>query len=235
MSINLNQFTEIVRSRRSTRHFQPKIVPAELLHEILEAARWSPSAFNLQPTHFIVVTDKDLKEKLYPACMNQRQVLEAGAVVVFTGDRHVVEHNFERILRQDRDARANSAEYEQLLRKNVPLSFDRGFLGFGWLWKALAETIVGRFIPIPKLQAVHRDYWLAKQVSIAAQTFMLAAEIAGLATCPMEGFSERAVQEALNIPADQAVILVIPVGYADNSKQTKTRLSLSDVVHQNGW
>lgn len=235
MNITLNQFTEIVRSRRSTRHFLPKAVSAELLNELLEAARWSPSAFNLQPTHFIVVTDKDLKEKLYPACMNQRQVLEAGAVVVFTGDRHVVEHNFERILRQDREARANSAEYERLLRKNVPLSFSRGVLGFGWLWKALAETIVGRFVPIPKLQAVHRDYWLAKQVSIAAQTFMLAAEVAGLATCPMEGFSERAVQEALNIPADQAVILVIPVGYADNSKQTKTRLSLSDVVHQNGW
>jgi nitroreductase len=235
MNINLSQFTEIVRSRRSTRHFQPKVVPAELLQQLIEAAHWSPSAFNLQPTHFIVITDKDLKEKLYPACMNQRQVLEAGAVVVFTGDRHVVEHNFERILQQDRDARANSAEYEQLLRKNVPLSFDRGFLGFGWLWKALAETIVGRFVPIPKLQAVHRDYWLAKQVSIAAQTFMLAAEVAGLATCPMEGFSERAVQRALNIPSDQAVILVIPVGYADNSKQTKTRLSLSDVVHQNGW
>jgi putative NAD(P)H nitroreductase len=235
MNINLNQFTEIVRSRRSTRHFLSKAVPTELLHELLETTRWSPSAFNLQPTHFVVVTDQSIKEKLYPACMNQRQVLEAGAVVVFTGDRHVVEHNFERVLQQDHDAHANSEEYEQLLRKNVPLSFNRGFLGLGWLWKAMAEIIVGRFIPIPKLQAVHRDYWLAKQVAIAAQTFMLAAEIAGLATCPMEGFSERAVQEALNIPSDQAVILVIPVGYADNSKQTKTRLSLSDVVHQNGW
>jgi nitroreductase len=51
----------------------------------------------------------------------------------------------------------------------------------------------------------------------------------------MEGFSERAVQEALNIPSDQAVILVVPVGYADNSAQTKTRLSLDEIVHQNSW
>jgi nitroreductase len=42
------------------------------------------------------------------------------------------------------------------------------------------------------------------------------------------------ITPVLNIPSDQAVILVIPVGYADNSKQTKTRLSLSEVVHQNG-
>lgn len=235
MSFNLKQFIEIVRSRRSTRHFRPDPVAPELLRELLEAARWSPSAFNLQPTHFVVVTDQKLKEKLYPACMKQSQILEAGATVVFTGDRLVVEHNFERVLQLDREAGANNLKYEQLLRKNVPLSFDRGFLGFGWLWKFLAETIAGRFVPIPKLQAVHRDYWLAKQAAIAADTFMLAAHVAGLATCPMEGFSERAVQKALNIPPHQAVILVVPVGYADNSAQRKTRLSLDELVHQNSW
>ena len=235
MNINLNQFIKIVRSRRSTRHFQATPVAPELLQELLEAAHWSPSAFNLQPTHFYVVTNQALKEKLFPACMKQQQVLEAGATVVFTGDRNVVENNFDRVLRQDREAKANSAEYENLLRKNVPLSFDRGFLGLGFLWKFLAETIVGRFVPIPKLQAVHRDYWLAKQVSIAAQTFMLAAHVAGLATCPMEGFSERAVRAALDIPPNHAVILVVPVGYADNSVATKTRLSLAEIVQQNQW
>lgn len=235
MKYNLNEFIEIVRSRRSTRHFDEKPVAPELLEKLLEAARWSPSAFNLQPTNFVVVTDQKLKEKLYPACMRQSQILEAGAVVVFTGDRKVVEHHFEKILQQDRQARANSAEYENLLRKNVPLSFNRGFLGIEFLLKFLIEKIGGIFTPIPKLQAVDLDYWLAKQVSIAAQTFLLAAEIAGLATCPMEGFSERAVQKALKIPKDQAVILIVPVGYADNSAQTKTRLPLSELIHQNCW
>lgn len=235
MNIGLNQFVEIVRARRSARHFEPRAVAPELLQELLEATRWSPSAFNLQPTHFYVVTEQHLKEKLYPACMNQSQVLEAGATVVFTGDRHVVEHNFEKVLRQDLTARAVSREYAEMLRKNVPLSFNRGFLGLGWLWKVFAEYVAGRFIPIPKLQAIHRDYWLAKQASVAATTFMLAAHVAGLATCPMEGFSERAVREALGIPAHHAVILVVPVGYADNSKQTKTRLSLGELVHRNAW
>lgn len=232
---SINNFIEMVKARRSTRHFNSKTVEPEILEQILEATRWSPSAFNLQPTHFIVVTDQTLKEKLYPACMNQLQILEAGAVVVFTGDRDVVEHHFEKMLRQETEADAISDDYEKLLRKNVPLSFNRGFLGLGFLWKFLAETIVGRFIPIPKLQAVHRDYWLAKQAAVAAQTFMLAAETAGLATCPMEGFSERAVQNALDIPRNQAVILVIPIGYADNSKQKKTRIALSELVHYNSW
>lgn len=235
MNLSLGQFVEIVQMRRSTRHFEPKRVAPELLEQLLEAARWSPSAFNLQPTHFVVVTDQARKEKLFPACMKQRQVLEAGAVVVFTGDRDVVRRNFEKTLRQDREAKANSAEYEKILRKNVPLSFNRGFLGIGFLWKLAAEVFVDKFTPIPKLQAVHRNYWLAKQASIAAQTFMLAAQVAGLATCPMEGFSESAVREALGIPSNQAVILVVPVGYADNSAQTKTRLPLAELVHQNSW
>ncbi|MEO6590673.1 MAG: nitroreductase family protein [Pyrinomonadaceae bacterium] len=235
MNLPHNQFTDIVKARRSTRHFEPKAVAPELIEQLLEAARWSPSGFNLQPTHFVVVTDQALKEKLYPACMKQRQVLDAGAVVVFTGDRDVVTHHFEKMLRQDREAKAINADYEKFLRKNVPLSFDRGFLGFGFLWKLAAEMIVGRFVPIPKLQAIHRDYWLAKQASIAAQTFMLAAQVAGLATCPMEGFSERAVRKVLDIPRHQAVILIVPVGYANNSAQTKTRLSLAELVHHNSW
>jgi len=38
---------------------------------------------------------------------------------------------------------------------------------------------------------VHRRYWLAKQAGLSAMSFMLAATAAGLATCPMEGFSDR--------------------------------------------
>lgn len=235
MKLSIEQFSEIVKTRRSTRHFDSRKIAPELLQHILDATRWSPSAFNLQPTHFIVVTDRERKEKLFPACMKQRQVLEADAVVVFTGDRKVVKHHFEKILQQDREAHANSSEYENMLRKNVPLAFNRGFLGLELLGKFLIEKIGGLFTPIPKLQAVHIDYWLAKQAAVAAQTFMLAAHVAGLSTCPMEGFSERHVREALDIPADQAVILVIPVGYADNSKQTKTRLALAELVHQNFW
>lgn len=237
MNSSLDRFVEIVRTRRSTRHFeQPqKLVAPELLEKLLEAARWSPSGFNLQPTHFVVVTDEKLKEKLYRACLKQRQVLEAGAIIVFTGDRRAVKNNFEKILRQDREAGANTEEYEKFLRKNVPLSFNRGFLGIGFLWKLAAELIVGRFTPVPKLQAVHLDYWLAKQVSIAATTFMLAAEVAGLATCAMEGFGESHVRRALNIPRSQTVVLLIAVGYADNSAQRKTRLPLAEIVHQDSW
>src|SRR5262249_47691815 len=161
-----------VRARRSTRHFRPDPVPPDLLDQLLEAARWAPSGFNLQPTHFVVVTDPDIKGKLYPACMRQRQVLEAGATVVFTGDRCVVENHFQGVLKQDLEAGALTPAYEQLLRRTVPLSFNQGPLGFGWLWKAVAGVVVERFIPIPSIQAVHKRFWLAKQVCLSAMVFL---------------------------------------------------------------
>src|SRR5436305_813895 len=80
----------------------------------------------------------------------------------------------------------------------------------------------GGAIPVASVQAVHRDFWLAKQVCLSAMVFLLAAAAAGLATCPMEGFGERAVRRALGIPPSQAVILLLAVGYADNSGLKKT-------------
>jgi nitroreductase len=231
----LESFIEMVRSRRSTRHFRPDPVPPALLDKLLEAARWAPSGFNLQPTHFVVVTDPDVKAKLHPACMKQRQVLEAGATVVFTGDRRVVENHFERVLRQDREAGTINDAYEQLLRKIVPFFFNQGPLGFGWIWKAATEAVVQRFVPIPSFQAVHKSFWLAKQVCLSAMVFMLAAEVAGLATCPMEGFGECSVRRILGIPSSQTVVVVVAVGYADNSALKKTRLPLDGQVHQDRW
>lgn len=230
----LSRLVKIVRARRSTRRFRSDPVAPEIIYQLLDAARWSPSAFNLQPTHFIIVTDKSIKERLYPACMKQRQVLEAAAIIVFTGDRRVAENHLERILTQEREAGAITAEYEAMLRRNVPLSFSHKPFGLGWVWKAFADLIVSRFIPLPKLQAIHKSYWLAKQVSMSAMVFMLAAEAAGLSTCPMEGFSEQAVKRVLGIPSNQTVVLVVPLGYADNSG-AKTRLPLNELVHENHW
>ena len=39
--------------RWSPRSFEPEIMPDEDLLTILEAARWAPSAFNIQPWHFL--------------------------------------------------------------------------------------------------------------------------------------------------------------------------------------
>jgi nitroreductase len=55
---------DVVLSRRSIRRYQQKEIPGEILDKILEAGRQAPSAMNRQPWHFIVVSDKDIKQEL---------------------------------------------------------------------------------------------------------------------------------------------------------------------------
>ena len=55
---------DVILNRRSIRDYQDKEIPEEVLSEILEAGRQSPSAANRQPYHFVVVTDTKLKKEL---------------------------------------------------------------------------------------------------------------------------------------------------------------------------
>jgi nitroreductase len=208
----LASLIDLLRIRRSVRHFRPDPVPPELLAGLLEAARWAPSGFNLQPTHFVVVTDP-----------------------VFTGDRRAAENHLDRVLRQDLAAGAINAPYERKLRWGVPLLFNEGPLGLGRLWKAALAAVLGRFKVLPPFQAIDKDYWLGKQVCMSAMAFLLAAEAAGLAACPMEGFSDRRVRRVLGVPPSQLVVLAIPVGYSDDPTPKRSRLPLDGRVHPDRW
>ncbi|MEL6150950.1 MAG: nitroreductase family protein [Chloroflexota bacterium] len=55
---------EAILTRRSIRRWQDKPVPEDLLNQILEAGRWSPSAGNYQPWAFIVVQKPETKHRI---------------------------------------------------------------------------------------------------------------------------------------------------------------------------
>ena len=54
----------LLKFRRSVRGFRPDPVPRALIEQILEAARWAPSAGNSQPWEFLVVEDRDTIQRL---------------------------------------------------------------------------------------------------------------------------------------------------------------------------
>ena len=53
---------EAVKQRRSIRQFTEQAIERKLLEQILDAARWAPTAGNQQRWRFIVVTDPTMKE-----------------------------------------------------------------------------------------------------------------------------------------------------------------------------
>jgi len=74
-----------ILNRRSVRRYKPDLVPTEVLNSILEAGRMAPSASNRQPWHFIVVTDRSLKQKLSQGRWN-KFIAESAFTVVGCGD-----------------------------------------------------------------------------------------------------------------------------------------------------
>ena len=55
---------EAIRKRHSVRAYMAQEIPAEKLDMILEAGRLAPSAGNIQPWHFVVVTNREKRRML---------------------------------------------------------------------------------------------------------------------------------------------------------------------------
>jgi len=57
-------FLELIRHRQSVRAYSDRPVEKEKIERCLEAARLAPSACNSQPWRFIIVDDKELKDRI---------------------------------------------------------------------------------------------------------------------------------------------------------------------------
>jgi nitroreductase len=57
-------FLDLVKKRRTIRRFRPDPVPDEDIEKIIEAARWAPSGYNMQPWDFVVIKDKKIKDAI---------------------------------------------------------------------------------------------------------------------------------------------------------------------------
>ncbi len=69
---------EALEKRRSIRRYHPREVPRELIHRVLEAATWAPSAHNRQPWRFAVIPRGPKREVLLQA-MERRWVQDLHA------------------------------------------------------------------------------------------------------------------------------------------------------------
>ena len=63
----MNQVIEAIKSRRSTRVYEPKPVPKDIVKTIIEAGNQAPftSITRSQPWRFVVVQDSEFKQKLF--------------------------------------------------------------------------------------------------------------------------------------------------------------------------
>jgi nitroreductase len=78
----MDEIMEVIRRRFSCRSFRPEPVPRQQLSELIDAARWAPSAGNLQPWRFVVVEDGAARRAIAASAYGQRFIADAPAVIV---------------------------------------------------------------------------------------------------------------------------------------------------------
>lgn len=67
MSRRASSFRDEMLRRRSVRQFSSRAVAREVIEDCLRVARSAPSGANMQPWHFVVVRDPELKRKIRTA------------------------------------------------------------------------------------------------------------------------------------------------------------------------
>ena len=77
---------EAIKKRRSVRAYTDEKVSEEDAERLIDAARWAPSAGNIQPWEFVVVKDAETKRKLSDAALNQTFIKKAQIVIVVCAD-----------------------------------------------------------------------------------------------------------------------------------------------------
>ncbi len=76
----------VIHERKSVRNFTGEAVDSLLLIDIVKAGMAAPSARNLQPWAFVVVTERDLLDALGEALPYAKMLDKAGAAIVVCGD-----------------------------------------------------------------------------------------------------------------------------------------------------
>jgi nitroreductase len=198
--------------RYATKKFDPnKKISPEIWESLEQSLVLAPSSFGLQPWKFIVVSDREIRQKLVEHSWKQTQVVDASHLVVLAIKKDLNAEDVDRYLKSMSEIR------------QVPLDGLQG----------LSNVIKG-FLEKPPYPIDLND-WSSRQVYLALGQFMTSAAMLGIDTCPMEGFNPAGYDEILGLPAQgYAAVVVCPAGYrAEDDKYAvmpKVRFPTQDVV-----
>ncbi|KEJ00264.1 NAD(P)H nitroreductase [Clostridium botulinum A2B7 92] len=190
----MSELKKIIEERRSANNFIEGVkIPDKDFTEIFELLKLAPSCFNIQHSHYLVVTDEEKKDQLRKAAFNQYKVHTASAVILVLGDK-LAYKNAENI-------------YSGMLNLGImsKLDYDNTIRDINNLYEGRGEDF-------QRSEAI-------RNTSLSAMMFMLIAKDKGWDTCPMIGFNQDEVRQIFDIPENYEIALMITMGKEDSSKR----------------
>jgi len=166
-----------------------KTVPEAKLEQILEAIRLSASSSGLQPYEILVVTNKEIREKIRAIAWDQSQITDCSYLLVFAAWDNYTAERINDAFDMTEEMRNFKSEAGTAYRKNLLTNYT-------------ARD--------PEVNFTHA----AKQTYIALGTALIAAAYEEVDATPMEGFDPAGLDEILNLKARALrSVVLLPLGY----------------------
>ena len=242
------------RSHRGT--FQERAIDAADLEKLIEAARWAPSPFNVQPWELVIIQEMEGKAAL--ADVTERAVINQFKDANFLDDNsrwmRLTETEWQQhgdgVLLEEHVTLPKPLQDapEKLLQgllKNAKAFTLLGHLGAG---KMPAKEIAEQVRQAPMLMLVTMNCkryppgeggtrWMWLSMGMFIQNMLLAATELKIGvqfvSAPLEHHADRDdIRQRFNIPTSHEVITLLRMGYVEGkSGRNATRLPTSKFVH----
>ena len=203
-------YLEILKFRHACKIFdESKKIGAGEFDFILEAGRLSPSSTGLEQWDFLVVQNKELREKIKAVSWNQAQITSCSHLVV--------------ILAKIKEVKVGSSYIDKMIARRA----DKDPEAITARQKFYHDFLLSNFKNDDELTF----QWSHEQCMIAATNMMNAAASLGIDSCPIEGFDRHALNEILGLDeSEKRVAIIVPFGYRLNPQPEKLRRQRAEVV-----
>lgn len=154
---------------------ETKLIDNDTIDSLLETLRLSPSSYGLQPWKFIVVKNKEIREKLKGAAYGQGQITDASHLLVLAVRKDINEAYVDSYISSIASTRG--IEVEKL--------------------EGLSKMIKGSISGMSQNDLLS---WSTHQVYLALGVLIASCAIEGIDACPMEGFDRNEFDKILDLP-----------------------------------
>jgi len=189
---------------------ETKKISSKQLDILKKAFNLTPTSFGLQPVKMLVITDQEVKQKIFKYSYFQQQVSTCSHLLVLCIDTVTDDDAIDAYFDLEKKTRGTS--------EDIVAKF-RGQLKTMYRNKSQAEI---------EQSAIYQTY-------IILGNLMTVCAMEGIDNCPMEGFVPEKVDELLGLAEKKLKsVLMLPVGFRaeDDFMQTmkKVRKPLAEVV-----
>ena len=251
----MNVFDAITQRRSHRGTFQKRAIEATDLEKLIEAARWAPSPFNVQPWELVLIQEAEGKRAL--ADVTARAIVDQFKDAKFLDDNsrwmRLTETEWQQygdgVLLEEhvtlpKPLQDAPDKLLQSLLKNAKSFTLLGHLGAG---KIPAKEIATQVREAPLLMLVTMNCkryppgeggtrWMWLSMGMLIQNILLAATALKIGvqfvSPPLERAADREhIRQLFNIPTSHEVITLLRMGYVEGSSTDSVRLETSAFVH----